>query len=323
MSSRWLSWLLMWLPVALLAALFVGFGSASPRFLTWHNLGGILSQSSGFIVVTLGMSLVLLTAGVDLSVGSAMYLAAAVVGLGLHSAPVWLCLLGALLVGALFGAINGLVIVGLRLPAFIVTLSMLFVGRGVGLYLSDTRIVYAGAAVAEWGRTRVFGIPGPLTLAIGALLLVALITHATPSGVYIRAIGSDRESAERTGVPVQRVLWSTYCACGALAGLGGFISLSQTSAASGAFGEHAEFLAIAAAVLGGASLFGGRGNIWSAPIGAVLITTVQNGLVMIDADPYAYPVITGGVIFFAALVDGFRLSAVARLQRDLGRLKRA
>ena len=98
-------------------------------------------------------------------------------------------------------------------------------------------------------------------------------------------------------------------------GLGGFISLSQTSAASGAFGQNAEFLAIAAAVLGGTSLFGGRGNLWAPVIGAVLIMTVQNGLVMINANPYAYPVITGAVIFIAALFDSIRSRMQARLER--------
>lgn len=103
--------------------------------------------------------------------------------------------------------------------------------------------------------------------------------------------------------------------CGAFAGLGGFISLSQTSAASGAFGQGAEFLAIAAAVLGGTTLFGGRGNLWAPVIGSILIMTVQNGLVMINANPYAYPVITGSVIFLAAVFDGLRSRLQARVER--------
>jgi ribose transport system permease protein len=116
-------------------------------------------------------------------------------------------------------------------------------------------------------------------------------------------------------VPVQAVTWAVYCLCGAFAGFGGFISFSQTSAATGAFGQNAEFLAIAAAVLGGTSLFGGRGT-WHAPVlGALLIMSVQNGLVLINANPYAYPVITGGVIFLATLVDSVRLRFIARTER--------
>jgi ribose/xylose/arabinose/galactoside ABC-type transport system permease subunit len=141
------------------------------------------------------------------------------------------------------------------------------------------------------------------------------VLRTMPFGPYIRSVGADPEGARRAGVPVDAVKWCAYTLCGSLAGLGGFISFSQTSSASGAFGQNAEFLAIAAAVLGGTSLFGGRGSLWAALIGAVLITTVQNGLVMINANPYAYPVITGLVIFVAVLIDSLRLGWLARLER--------
>jgi ribose transport system permease protein len=306
---------LRWAPLILLALLVVGFGAVSRPFLTIQNLGAILAQSSWLIVVGLGMNFVLLTAGVDLSVGAAMYLAAIVVGLGLTTMPVWVCLLGAVLVGAAFGMINGLLVVRFHLPAFVVTLSTLFMGRGLGLYLSSTKLVPAGVAVAELGRARAAAIPVPVWLAITGIGVGWIMLRATPLGPYIRCVGSDREAARRAGVPVLAVIWGAYTLCGAFAGLGGFISLSQTSAASAAFAQNAEFLAIAAAVLGGTSLFGGRGSLWAPVVGAVLITTVQNGLVMVNANPYAYPVVTGSVIFVAALVDSLRLRTMARLER--------
>ena len=142
-----------------------------------------------------------------------------------------------------------------------------------------------------------------------------VLLNRTALGSYVRSIGADTEGARRVGVPTRAVTWSVYALCGAFAGLGGFISLSQSSAASGAFGQGAEFLAIAAAVLGGTSLFGGRGNLWAPVIGAVLIMTVQNGLVMMNANPYAYPVITGSVIFLAALFDSIRSRLQAKLER--------
>lgn len=308
---------LRWAPLIFLAAVLVGFGSLSPRFLAVENLTAILSQSSWLIVVALGMNFVLLTAGVDLSVGAAMYVAAVVVALGMPEAPVWACLLMSVLTGAAFGAINGLFIVRLQLPAFIVTLATIFIGRGLGLYLSSTKIVFASAAVADLGRAKLLGAPAPLWLAVVAILISAYLLRATPFGPYIRSVGADSKGAHRVAVPVAAVTFSVYCLCGAFAGFGGFISLSQTSAASGAFGQNAEFLAIAAAVLGGTSLFGGRGTLWAPIAGAVLITTVQNGLVMINANPYAYPVITGGVIFLAALLDSIRLRMVAKQERRL------
>jgi ribose transport system permease protein len=289
-----------------------GFGVASPRFLAIDNVSAIFVQSSWLAVGALGMYVVLLTAGVDLSVGSIMYLAAITIGMGLGGLPVWVCATASMGVGAVFGAINASLIVGLRLPAFIVTLSTIFIGRGLGLYFSSTRIVYAGPTVAAFGRATVWGIAATLWIAVAVAACAWVLLKRTPLGPFIRSIGADTEAARRAGVPVSAVVFSVYTLCGACAGLGGFISLSQTSAASGAFGENAEFLAIAAAVLGGTSLFGGRGSLWAPLVGAVLITTVQNGLAVINANPYAYPVITGTVIFAAALLDSLRTGAMAR-----------
>lgn len=307
--------LLRWAPLAIFVLLIAIFAVLSPRFLTAENLSAILVQSSWLIVVALGMNFVLLTAGVDLSVGAVMYLAAVAIGMGLPNAPVWFCLLTSLLVGGIFGAINASLIVRLGLPAFIATLALLFVGRGAGLFFSSTRIVYASPAVADIGRASMCYIPVPLWIAGAAMAVGWSLLNRTALGPYVRSIGADAEGARRAGVPVKAVKWSVYALCGAFAGLGGFISLSQTSAASGAFGQNAEFLAIAAAVLGGTSLFGGRGSLWAPVIGAVLIMTVQNGLVMINANPYAYPVITGAVIFVAAFLDSIRSRLQGRVER--------
>ena len=315
LSTQSVTTILRWAPLFFLALLVISFGTLAPRFLSVENLAAILVQSSWLIVVALGMNFVLLAAGVDLSVGAAMYLAAVVVGMGLADAPVWICMLASVLVGASFGAINASLIVRLGLPAFIVTLATIFAGRGLGLYLSSTRIVYAGPAVADFGRAQLLGIPVPLWIAAVATAIAWVMLNRMPLGAYVRSIGADTEGARRVGVPTQAVTWGVYALCGAFAGLGGFISLSQSSAASGAFGQGAEFLAIAAAVLGGTSLFGGRGNLWAPVIGAVLIMTVQNGLVMMNANPYAYPVITGTVIFLAALFDSIRSRLQARLER--------
>lgn len=309
--------LLQWIPVALFAVLIVTFATLSPRFLSIDNLDAILVQSSWLMVVALGVNFVLLSAGVDLSVGSVMYLAAVAVGMGLPHAPIWICALSAVMTGALFGATNASLVVRLGLPSFIVTLALLFVGRGLGLFFSSTRIVYASTAVADFGRARLWGIPTSLWMTGVAVAVAWMLLNGTAFGPFLRSIGADSEGARRAGVPTGRVTFSVYVLSGAFAGLGGFISLSQTSAASGAFGQNAEFLAIAAAVLGGTSLFGGRGHLWAPIIGAALIMTVQNGLVMINANPYAYPVITGGVIFLAALLDSIRSRLQTQLERRL------
>lgn len=306
---------LKWAPAVIFILLIATFASLSPRFLTAQNLGAILVQSSWLIVVALGMNWVLLAAGVDLSVGAAMYLAAVGVCLGIPGAPVWLALLAAVVAGAAVGAVNASLIVRLGLPAFIVTLATLFIGRSLGLFLSSTRIVYANTEIASFGRTSLLGIPMPLWVASAAIAISWLLLNRTALGPFVRSIGADAEGARRVGVPTRAVTWDVYALCGGFAGLGGFVSLSQTSAASGAFGQNAEFLAIAAAVLGGTSLFGGRGTLWAPVMGAVLIMIVQNGLVIIDANPYAYPVITGAVIFVAALLDSIRSRLQVRLEK--------
>jgi ribose transport system permease protein len=307
--------LLRWAPLLLFVTLIVSFAALSPRFLTVANVGAILVQSSWLIVVALGANFVLLAAGVDLSVGSGMYLAAVAACLAVPHAPVWLCIVVSTLVGSGLGAINASLIARLGLPAFIVTLATLFIARSAGLFFTSTRIVYANPAVADFGREEFLHIPLTLWIAVAAASVAWLLLNRTAFGLYVRSIGADAENARRAGVPTSAATWSAYVLCGVFAGLGGFISLSQTSAASGAFGQNAEFLAIAAAVLGGTSLFGGRGSVWAPVIGAVLIATVQNGLVMVDANPYAYPVITGAVIFFAALLDSGRSRLQGRLER--------
>jgi len=302
-------------PLVLVALVWLGFGSAARPFLTLATLTDILVQSSWLTVLALGMSFVLLTGGVDLSVGSAMYLAAVTVGMEPAATPVGLGIATALAVGALLGACNGWFITRLKLPAFVVTLSTLFIARGLGLLLSSTRIVYPSPAVAQLGRTTVLGVLAPAWIALIAIGCAWGIQNRTSFGIYVRAIGADAEGARRAGVPVPAVTWGVYIFCGALAGLASLILLSETAAASSAYGQNAEFLAIAAAVLGGTSLFGGRGTL-SAPImGAILITSVQNGLAMVNANPYVYPVITGAIIFIAAVIDSGRLTLMKRLER--------
>lgn len=243
-----------------------------------------------------------------------MYLVAVVVGLGLARAPTLVTLPAAAVTGALFGAINGVLIVRFDVPAFIVTLATAFVGRGFALLLSSTRMVFAGSALSDLGRARSVFSPA-LLLALAALLLGFIVLRATPFGRFVLAVGADVNGARRAGVPTKPVVLAVYGISGLFAGVGGFISFSQTSAASASFGVNAEFLAIAAAVLGGTSLFGGRGTIWAPLLGTLLIMTVQNGLTLVNTNPYAYPLITGGVIFSAALIDAVRLRLTERLER--------
>ncbi|MEQ1825744.1 MAG: ABC transporter permease [Pirellula sp.] len=310
-------------PIILFLAVFVTLGCMSDRFLELQNLTNILIQSSSLAVAAIGMTFVLLTAGVDLSVGSVMFVAVAVSGKFIfHGYPLSLGMMAGLLAGLLVGAINGLLVVRLRVAAFIATLAMLFIVRGFGLWLTNTRAMNMPESVTLFGASNFLGVPTPVL----AMLCVALSAHvflaATAWGRQIYAIGFDREAARKAGVQVSALLMLSYVICGLCAALAGLIALSQTGAVSPTFGSQREFAAIAAAVLGGTSLFGGRGNILPGTLfGSILFQTVENGLVILNADPYLYPIIVSVIIFFAVLLDTTRNQLVSRLTRRTIRSK--
>ncbi|PRY22112.1 ribose transport system permease protein [Aliiruegeria haliotis] len=303
-------------PVVLMLLVAVFFSAATDSFATWANVKNILLQSSHLAILALGASLVLLVAGVDLSVGATMYVAAALIGVFMPGAPVLIWLLAGCGIGLVLGAINAFFVVRVRVAAFIVTLSMLFLLRGVGLWISDTKMVFAAPHLLEMSRASFLGIPVPILLAGLSLVFVHLLLSGTPFGRSVYAIGDDPEGARRAGIPVERVTFMLFVLCGGFAGLSGVVLMSQIAAASSTFGQEKEFMAIAAAVLGGTSLFGGRGNAFGPVFGAILMQTVQNGLVLMDTDPYLYPLITGAVIFIVVLIDTLRNQLSERLGRS-------
>lgn len=304
-------------PLLLFVAVLIAFGLLSPRFLDPHNLLNILVQSSSTGIVATGMTLVLLTGGVDLSVGAIMFVAAAVAGkLVLQGAPLGPTLLSIVGIGLAFGCINAVFITRLGITAFIVTLATLFLGRGFALWLTQTRAMNLPESTLTLGTTRLLGLPLP----VWALLTTALAAHVllscTPFGKQIYAVGNNPEAARKAGLRTGRILATVYILSGLCAALGGIMSLTQLGAVSPTFGTNKEFSAIAAAVLGGTSLFGGRGKVLPGTLlGAVLIQSVENGLVILNADPYLYPLITSGIIFLAVLIDSLRMRLLERWNR--------
>jgi ribose transport system permease protein len=302
-------------PLLFLAAVVCLFAVLSNRFFSTQNAINVLLQSAASSVMAVGMTFALLIGGIDLSIGAAMYVISVVIGMYLPSAPAWLCLLAALAMGGCFGALNGVLIVKLRVAAFMTTIAMMFVDRGLGLYLSNTEGVPAADQMSDLARASILHVPTALVIAAAAIGIAALLLRATPFGRHVYAVGADREGARKAGVNVERVEFSLYVLCGAFAALGGFVMYFQVGFVSSSFGDGNEFLAVAAAVLGGTSLFGGRGGAFGPVLGAVLIQTVQNGLVMTSTDPYMYSLVTAGCIFLAVLIDTMRARAVARLEQ--------
>lgn len=310
-------------PLILFAIVIALFSLLSDRFLTVQNFLNILTQSSHVAILGIGMTFVLLIAGIDLSVGAIMFLAVAVMSIYVPDATPVTGFLTCLAVGIAFGAVNAAVITWVRIAAFIATLSALFIGRGIALYITETRMAFMNMDILSLGRLAYLGIPWAIWV-FAAVFLVAFVTlRSTPFGRQLYAIGENRSAALKAGINVNAIQFAVYVISGACAGIAGFVSITQVGAASATFGLEKEFAAIAAAVLGGTSLFGGRGGVVGTVFGAVLIQTAYSGLVIINANPYIYPLVTASIIFVAVFVDSQRVRILETINRRTIRVEEA
>jgi ribose transport system permease protein len=293
------------------------FGLQAPNFLGPGNLGNIVKQSAFIGIAAVGITFVLLTGGIDLSVGSVMYLGPLIAGFAMRD--LGLDPIGGLLVavgaGALLGAINAFFIVRLNIIPFIVTLATLFAFRGFGAFLTSSRQFDFPPTIREFGLASVGPIPVPV-LIFGIVALLAHVTLTrTAFGRQVYAVGNDPEAARKAGLPVAWVKARVYVISGACAGLAGFVTIAQIGRLDAGFGEGREFDVIAAAVLGGASLFGGIGTAIGAVAGATLIQTVRTGLVFTGVNLYLQPILLGGIIFVAVLIDSLRTWRITQRKR--------
>lgn len=318
-SKRFTQVLLQNTPILLFVLIFVIFGLLSPRFFSYQAAETIVKQASYIGIVAVGMTFVILTGGIDLSVGSNMYVSAAVAGLVMQNlkAPVWLGLLICLTVGVLFGLINAFLITKLKIIPFIATLGTMVAGKGVGLLFSQSIQIPYPDSVLALGSTRLFNlIPLPVVIFAAVVVVAQLMLKMTAVGRRIYAVGNDSEAAKKAGLNVGRVLATVYIFSGLMAALGGFVSVAQQGVVHPGFGEGYEFNAIAAVVLGGTSLFGGVGSVFPGTVlGAVMIQMIQTGLIFAKVDIYLQPLITAGIIFLAVLLDAFRNVQLVKLRR--------
>jgi len=276
-------------PVLLYAGVVGTFGILSPSFLSTENFLNIFVQCSAVAIVAIGMTFVLLTAGIDLSVGSIM-------GTVLRRRE-WV-----------FCRTEG--------DGSVYRHSVDAV-RGPWLRALDhsNQVDEPPDTFRQLATTRLLGIPVPVLVLAVVVITAHLILTRTVFGRQLYAVGNNPHAAERAGIDVPNTLMAVYIISGACASIGGMITLAQLAAVSPNLGQGRELDVIAAAVLGGASLFGGRGTAFGAVLGAVLVETVRNGMNVIDADPYVYPVIIGLIIFAAVLLDSTRHRQLAKLRR--------
>jgi len=311
-----------------------------PTFLTARNLLNVANQIVVIAVIAIGMTMVIITAGIDLSVGSLVALSAVVVAKlivtsGAQQATnleLFWCSVAAVAMCAAVGAFSGLMITAFRIPPFIATLGMMQIASGLAFIIARGHSIYQLPNAFTWlGRGADLVVPIPVPLEIvwiavpnAVVLMIALYVAAhfvmakTSLGRYIYAVGGNRRAAQLSGIRTGRILLIAYVVSGAVAGLGGVIVASQLKAGAPTYGIMYELYVIAAVVVGGTSLAGGEGKIFGTLIGAFIIAVIRNGMNLTDVQPYTQKVVLGAVILGAVLLDmlkrqGWRLPTRLRL----------
>ncbi|WP_328784799.1 ABC transporter permease [Streptomyces canus] len=282
------------------------FSYRSLRFSSVDNVQTILIAAAPFALIALGQTLVILTGGIDLSVGSVIAVAAMTSAAVAKANPgqVWLTVLSALVVGALAGAVNGFLVSRIDVPPFIATLGMLTAGSGIAYVIGGGAPINGlGAEFGSIANTKVLGLQIPVILMIVGIIGLGIIMRRTAYGLRVYAVGGNRLAAEIAGVNARRVLFSVYTISGLLAGLSGVMLASRVISGPPNLGQGYELDAIAAVVIGGASLMGGRGTVWGTALGLLLIQTLNNGLDILLVPSYWQSVIKGVLIVAAVAVD--------------------
>jgi len=295
--------------LASLILLILFFGFSSDNFFSVITLTTILNQLPALTFVTVGMTLVLIVAGIDLSVGSVMGFCAAVVGVAAVTwgLPLWVACLMGLGAGLICGTVNGLLVAYFALPSFIVTLGMLEMARGLGYLTTGSQTVYIGSQIQSLALPLPgIGVSAALISAIVLVIAAQFVLTKTVLGRYLVAIGTNEQAAKMSGIDPRPYRLMVLAVSGALAGIAGIFNAAYLGSADPNAGIGLELSAIAAAVIGGTSLMGGRGSIIGAFAGVLIIAVLQNGLAQIGVSEPTKRLITGAVIIIAVLIDRWR-----------------
>jgi ribose transport system permease protein len=308
LSNYLRNWNISWRDMGTVAGLLimvVVFASLSDVFLTQRNIINILQQSSINGCIAIGMTLVIISGGIDLSVGPAAALAAIVSATLLVAGyPVPLIILSALAVGLLCGMLNGVLIAYAGLQPFIVTLGTLSLFRAFALiYTGGNPVLSLPKEFRQIFTSELFGLPVPVVVVALLAIAATVLLKKTPLGEYILAVGGNEEAARVSGVPIERTKVITYMISGGLASLAAIILIARLGAAEPTLGNLWELEAIAAAAIGGASLMGGKGSIFGTILGAIVLGAMRNGLTLLNVQAFYQLLATGIIIILAMLVD--------------------
>lgn len=278
----------------------------SPSFLTFNNIMNVLRQVSINGLLAIGATFVILTRGIDLSVGSILAFSGVVTASLVQGGayPDWIAILAGLFAGLMLGLVNGIVVAKWYVAPFIVTLGMMSAARGLTFVYSDGRPIPGLSESFKWiGGGTLIGVPVPVWVLLFVFALSWFVLYRTRIGRYVYAVGGNEESALISGVNVKRVKIIVYSISGLLAGLAGIILTSRVTSGLPQAGSSYELDAIAAVVIGGTSLAGGKGRLWGTMIGVLLIGVINNGLDLLNVSSYYQLIVKGLVIVVAVLID--------------------
>ena len=288
----------------------VVFSLASPNFFQFSNIVGILLATSVNGILALGVTFVIITAGIDLSVGTVMTFAAVMTGVFITNLgfPVPIGVIGGMGAGGFAGWINGTVIAKMKIPPFVATLGMLYIAKGLALVISGLKPIYFTDTPSfnKIAMGDIAGIPYAVLIFFAAAIVANIILSKTIVGRYTFAIGSNEEATRLSGVNVNKWKTAVYMLAGLFSGLGGVIIASRLNSAQPALGAGYELDAIAAVVIGGTSLSGGEGTILGTVIGAFIISVLTNGLRILSVPQEWQIVVTGGIVILAVYADILR-----------------
>lgn len=304
-NKQWQGWLRRMGPAIAVLLLGLALSILSDRFLTVNNILNVLRQVSINAIIASGMTLVILTGGIDLSVGSVLALSAAITAsVAASGQSTLIALLAGLAVGAVLGLLNGIIIARGRVAPFVATLATMTIARGLTLVYTDGRpITGITPALRSLGTGYLGPIPVPVVITAVVIGLTYLLLNHTPTGRFLYGIGSNEEASRFAGIPVQRVKSLAYVLAGLASALAGIILTGRLNSAQPTAGTGFELDAIAAVVLGGTSLTGGAGSILGTVVGALIIGILDNGLNLLNVPSFYQQVAKGVVILVAVLLD--------------------
>lgn len=299
-----------------LALLCMVLAALSPQFLTWQNLINVLRQASLQFLLAAGLTLCIVTAGIDLSVGAVLGLSACLGAALIAAGHLWWGMLAALAVGTGCGLVNGVMVAYAGLPAFIATYGMLWIAQGLAYVFMKGEVIHGFPQGFRFiGAGYVGPIPTPILVVLVVLAALHGMLHHTPLGRAIYAIGGNPRAARLSGMPVQRHLMTVYALSGLLAAFAGLVVIARVNAADSGAGEDLLLPSLAAVCLGGTSLFGGYGGIAGTAIGSVILALVVNGMNLLGVKTFWQAFVMGTIVLLSVLADQLAIGNVSRAGR--------